>query len=78
VKNGPRTLFSVAPPITGLFNESTRAETPRTSDSRMFSWRNGVHFCPVRVKNSIAAIHSSVVRLGIVVESVENWRLNRL
>jgi len=39
VKNGPRTEDSVAVPTLGLLSASTRAETPKTSESRMNSWR---------------------------------------
>ena len=63
MKNGPRTLLSVALPTGGLLSASTRAETPRTSERRMNSWRRGVHVLPVRVRKSIVLIHSSVVML---------------
>jgi hypothetical protein len=63
VKNGPRTLLSVAFPAGGLLSESTRAETPSMSERRMNSWRMGVHVFPVRVRKSMVLIHSSVVML---------------
>ena len=63
VKNGPRTLLSVAFPAGGLLSASTTAEIPRTSERRMNSWRRGVHVLPVRVRKSIVLIHSSVVML---------------
>jgi hypothetical protein len=37
VKNGPRTLLSIAPLIGGLLRASTKADTPRVSDSKMNS-----------------------------------------
>ena len=37
VKKGPSTVDSVAPGGLALFMESIKAETPRTSDSRMNS-----------------------------------------
>ena len=57
-------VLSVAFPSTGLFKAFTNADTPKTSESRIVSWRKGVHICPTRVRNLIASIHSSVVRLG--------------
>jgi hypothetical protein len=66
VKNGPRTLLSVAIPFEGLLSASTRADTPSTSERRMNSWRSGVHVWPVRVRNLIVLIHSSVVRLWAI------------
>jgi hypothetical protein len=63
VKNGPRTLLSVAPPSVVLLSASTSADIPSTSERRTNSWRSGVHIWPVRVRNWIAVIHSSVVML---------------
>jgi hypothetical protein len=63
VKNGPKTVLSVALPIGGLLSESTSADTPSTSERRINSWRSGVHVWPVRVRKLIVLIHSSVVRL---------------
>ena len=67
VKNGPRTVLSVAFPTGGLLSESTRADTPSTSERRINSWRIGVHVWPVRVRNWIVFIHSSVVILRATV-----------
>ena len=63
MKNGPKTVLSVAFPIGGLLSESTRADTPSTSERRINSWRSGVHVWPVRVRKLIVLIHSSEVRL---------------
>jgi hypothetical protein len=43
VKNGPRTLLSVAPRSVGLLSVSTSADTLSTSERRINSWRSGVH-----------------------------------
>lgn len=43
VKNGPRTLLSVAP-VGGLLRASTSAEAPKISERRINSWRVEVHF----------------------------------
>src|SRR5687768_14650414 len=59
--NGPSTVDSVdVPPVRWLI-VSTSIETPRTSDSRMNSCRTSSLSCPVRVRNAIAAPHSSSV-----------------
>ena len=71
VKNGPRTVLSVAFPTGGLLSESMRADTPSTSERRMNSWRIGVHVWPVRVRNSIVLIHSSVVMLRAKVRTFQ-------
>ena len=63
MKNGPKTLLSVAASTGGLLSASTSADTPSTSESRTNSWRSGVHVCPVRVRNWMADIHSSCVIL---------------
>src|SRR5438477_1681429 len=48
-------------------------ETPSTSESRMNSWRIGVHFCPVRVRKSIANSHSSKVRSVLLTYSCSDF-----
>jgi hypothetical protein len=63
VKKGAKKDLFVAFPSGGLLSESTRADTPSTSERRINSWRIGVHVWPVRVRKLIVFIHSSVVML---------------
>ena len=70
VKNGPRTELFVPPETVGLFNPSTRADTPSTSERRMNSCLSWVQVWPVRVRKLIVVIHSSVVRLREIGTSV--------
>lgn len=58
VKNGPSTVPSVAPFDAGWFIESTSADSPTTSESKMNSCLKSVQICPVFVRNWIAVLYT--------------------
>ena len=62
-KKGPKTVASVASPSGGALTATVSMETPRTSESSTNSCRVGVVMCPVAVRNSMPAFHSSSVSL---------------
>ncbi len=63
VKNGPRRVLSVAFPTRGLLSLSTRADTPNMYENLWNSRAGGMDVSPMRVRNSIPLLHSSVVIL---------------
>jgi hypothetical protein len=70
--NGPSTVDSVAPPARWLI-VSTSMDTPSTSESSTNSWRTASHFCPVAVRNAIAAAHSASVSSTSLTNACRCW-----
>ena len=71
--NGPSTVDSVPVPPARWLIVSTSIETPSTSESRMNSWRTSSHVWPVRVRNPIAAAHSSSVSSTSLTNACRWW-----
>src|SRR3954454_6761582 len=61
MKNGPKTVDSVAPGGRRWFMPTTSIDSPRVSEARTNSWRLSSVMWPVRVRKSMAANHSSSV-----------------
>ena len=61
MKNGPKTVGSVAPGGRRWFMPTTSIDSPRVSEARTNSWRLSSVMWPVRVRKSMAANHSSSV-----------------
>src|SRR4051812_19618290 len=61
MKNGPKTVDSVAPGGRRWLMPTTSIDSPSTSESRMNSWRLSSVMWPTRVRKSIPANHSSSV-----------------
>jgi hypothetical protein len=56
VKNGPRTLLSIAFPTGELLSVLTAADTPKTSEDELLADGMGVHIFPVRVRRPIVVM----------------------